>query len=99
MDNLPLIRRIQLPIPLVVVEVSSSRKNAEEEEEEAEESGRRERSPHEIADALELWSIGKRHPEVQWLCSSVDSDSEDGIMKILQWVGGLDNSFLTIRRD
>lgn len=93
--NLPIIARIQLPIPLVVIEVTGSRRrNAGNEN-----SGRRERSLYEIADALELWNIKKRHPGVQWLCSSVDRDSGDDIMKILQWVGSLYNSFLTIRTD
>lgn len=94
MGNLPLITRIQLPIPLVVIEVTGSRRSAD-----AEDSPRRERSLYEIADALELWNIKKRHPCVQWLCGSVDRDSEDDIMRILQWVGSLYNSFLTIRTD
>lgn len=89
MNHLPVIERVQLPIPLVVIGVSSNSRRIAE--------NARERSEYEIADALELWSIKKRHPEVQWLCSTVDGDSGEDIMRILQWVGSLYNSFLTIR--
>ena len=106
-NTLPTITRIQLPIPLVVIEVmkdpaaNNNNRNrngmmVESDEVEAEE---REKTQHEIADALELWSIRKAHPEVQWLCSSVKGESGSDLMEVLQWVGSLYNSFLTIRTD
>ena len=109
-NSLPVITKIQLPIPLVVIEVmkdtATNNDNNENNRNESRnrngmmvESEEREKTQHEIADALDLWSIKKAHPEVQWLCSSVKGESGSDLMKVLQWVGSLYNSFLTIRTD
>ena len=102
---LPVITKTQLPIPLVVIEVMDDQANDNDNSNNDNNNNNnrvntvRKKTKHEIADALELWSIKKGHPDVQWLCSSVKEGSGDDLMSVLQWVGSLYNSFLTIRTD